>query len=90
MKLEIEPYSACCSLKVFKINGIKADSSDFGHQEDVDETNAPDYGCGNMQFISKHATQDVLDKYDITVEDYNEILNELDRCLSFGYCALCS
>lgn len=90
MKLEIEPCSACCFLKVFKINGIKADSSDFGHQEDVDETNAPDYGCGNMQFISKHATQDVLDKYDITVEDYNEILNELDRCLSFGYCDWCS
>ena len=88
MKLKLKCYDYLCSLEVFEINDIKADYNDFGTKEDVDSYNAPDYGCGNMQFTPKLATQKVLDKYQITVDDYNKICEELD-CLSFGYCGWC-
>lgn len=88
MKLKLKCYDCSCALKVFEINGIKADYKDFGIQEDIATYKAPAYGCGNMQFIPKPVTQKVLDKYQITVDDYNKICEELD-CLSFGYCGWC-
>ena len=88
MKLKLQCYGCLCELKAFEINDIKADYMDFRTKEDTDTYNAPDYGCGNMQFIPKPVTQKVLDKYQITVDDYNKICEELD-CLSFGYCGWC-
>ena len=88
MKLKLQCYGCLCELKVFEINDIKANYMDFGTKEDTDTYNAPDYGCGNMQFTPKLATQKVLDKYQITVDDYNKICEELD-CLSFGCCGWC-
>lgn len=89
MELEIKPYNSYCSLEIFKINGIDADYHDFGDKEDIAEANAPDWGCGNMQFIPKLPTQKVLDKYRINADDYIKITEALD-CLSFGECAWCS
>lgn len=89
MKLKLKCYDCLCSLEVFEINDIKADYNDFGTKEDVDSYNAPDYGCGNMQFTPKLATQKVLDKYQITIDDYKKICEELD-CLSFGHCCWCA
>ena len=88
MKLKLQCYGCSCELKVFEINDIKADYMDFGTKEDTDTYNAPDYGCGNMQFTPKPVTQKVLDKYQITVDDYKKICEELD-CLSFGRCYWC-
>ena len=88
MKLKLQCYGCLCELKVFEINDIKANYMDFGTKEDTDTYNAPDYGCGNMQFTPKPVTQKVLDKYQITVDDYNKICEELD-CLSFGCCGWC-
>lgn len=88
MKVEMEPYSALCSLRVFKINDIEADYNDFGEKEDINPTAAEPYGCGDMEFLPKAATQEVLDKYNITTDEYNEICKRLD-CLSFGNCGWC-
>lgn len=89
MKLEMETYSALCSLSTFTINGIDAEVEDFGRQHDADPDHAEDYCCGDMRFFPKPATQSVLDKYNINITEYNEICEKLD-CLSFGSCGWCS
>ena len=89
MKLEIEVYSCLCELRVFNINDIKAKYEDFRDKYDTDQENADDYCCGNMRFIPKNATQEILDKYKISIDEYNEICEKLD-CLSFGECGWCS
>ena len=81
-----------CWCPVFTIKGIKADSDDFGEKDDIDCNceDKPFRGCGNMIFTPKPPTQKVLDKYGITVDEYNEIASVLEDGLSFGYCGLCS
>jgi len=79
-----------CDLSVFTINGETAAYEDFGDKYDADEENAPDYGCGNMKFFPKPATQAVLDKYRTTTDEYNEICAALEAALSFGECEWCS
>lgn len=91
MKLEIkENDRSCCGLSVFKINDILADSDDFGEKYDHNPEYAPVYGCGNMMFESKEPTQEVLDKYHITLEEYEDVCDELCDKLSFGFCTCCS
>lgn len=89
MKLICESYGALCELSRFEINGTDASYRDFGTKEDIAE-NYDDYGCGNMRFIAKPATQKILDKYNINVDEYNEVCEKLDKELSFGCCSWCS
>lgn len=89
MKLKLEVYKCLCALAEFEINGIKASYEDFGDKYDTQPSLADDYCCGNMQFIPKLATQEILDKYKINVDEYNQICEKLN-CLSFGSCGWCS
>lgn len=89
MELVIKPYECLCALSEFTINGIPADYDDFGDKYDTDRINAPDYGCGNMRFIPQRPTEKVLTKYKITSSEYDEICDELESALSFGYCGWC-
>ena len=82
-------YVSICALETFVINGIDADYEDFGVKEDINPAIAEEYGCGNMKFISKPATQEVLEKYNINADDYGEICRKLDEELSFGQCGWC-
>ncbi len=78
-----------CYMRTFVINGIEALTDDFGTQFDTDPPERDFYyGCGNMQFIPKKSTTEVLDKYKITQAEYEQICKELD-CLSFGSCSWC-
>lgn len=86
---KIEALDCYCATKVFEINGIKADSDDFGYMCDVDPDNAEPYGCGDMRFVPKPPSDDVLKEYNITKEEYNEICAELEEKLSFGCCGWC-
>jgi hypothetical protein len=85
----IEAYDCRCSLKTFKINGIDADYDEFGDKEDIDRENAADYCCGNMTFTPRNAKQEVLDKYKISQEQYDEVCDKLVDALSFGSCGWC-
>ena len=89
---EIKVSRWMCYCPVFTVKGVKAADSDFGDKEDLDPSHEdkPDHGCGNMTFTPKPATQKVLDKYGISVDEYNEIASVLEDGLSFGYCGLCS
>ena len=89
MDLKLDVYDALCSCAEFKINGIHADYEDFGDKYDDDRENAQEYGCGNMHFHPKRSTPEILDKYKITVDEYNQIADELEDKLSFGCCGWC-
>ena len=78
-----------CALEKFNINGIQAYYEDFGTKKDINPNGAEPYGCGDMEFIPKPYTQEILDKYQITTDDYNEVCNKLKDELSFGYCGWC-
>lgn len=78
-----------CSLEGFTINGMEADGGDFGSMEDINPDDADDYGCGDMQFIPKMPTDEVIKKYKINLKEYSEICNKLVRVLSVGNCGWC-
>lgn len=88
-KWVIEVYRALCATSRFVVNGINADKDDFGTQTDESPETADDYGCGDMRFTPKSATQEVLEKYHINIDEYNQIAAELANKLSFGSCGWC-
>lgn len=89
MKLELEGYDCLCATKVFRINGIEADYSDFGEHYDTCPAMGEPYGCGNMRFIPGEMKQSILDKYHITSDEWFEVIEKLDSVLSFGHCGWC-
>jgi hypothetical protein len=89
MKLELEVYGSYCATSKFVINGVEADYDDFGSKFDHDQENAPDYGCGDMQFDPDPPTSEVLAKYNINEAEYAIIANQLQELLSFGNCGWC-
>ena len=89
MKLEFKVYGALCEPDIFNINGIEARHEDFGTKEDRDRENAEPYCCANMKFEPKPCTDKVLEKYSISVGEYNEVCEALDA-LSFGNCGWCA
>jgi hypothetical protein len=90
MKLELDVYSTICETKIFVINGIKATYKDFGEKYDASPDKGRPTSCGNMVFIPKTPTQQVLNKYGITTNEYRNICELLRSCVSFGTCRLCS
>ena len=90
MELVIRPFRALpCRLEVFIINGRNAEQQDFGDMEDHDIESAEPYACGDIYFDPKPLTKEVLDKYNITEEEYYNICNELECKLHVGRCGLC-
>ena len=77
-----------CELKVFTINGKKADRDDFGDIRMLDGS-AFDCECG-CEFFRKPCTREVLDKYGITESEYDDICNELWIESYVGSCGCCS
>lgn len=89
MKLELKFGTCYCCTTTFIINGIEAYSWDFGDKFDDDPYNAPEYGCGNMKFHPYEPIPEIMEKYNITEKEWNEICDKLDKGLSFGGCAWC-
>lgn len=89
MKLEMESAIYFCVPAIFKINGMEASTYDFGHTEDISSETAEPYGCGDRQFISCEPTQEVLDKYRISRDEYEIVIEKLKEELSFGCCGWC-
>ena len=90
MELVIKPIrSLPCSLEVFTINGNSANQYDFGDIYDHDIERAEPYACADMHFGQKPPTKKVLDKYNLTKEEYYNICNELKCKLCVGRCGWC-
>jgi len=89
MEYTLTIYGCLCATKEFVINGISADSGDFGTQGDRNSWEAEDYACADMQFNREPATQTILDKYGISLDEYDTIASELEDRFSFGSCGWC-
>lgn len=90
MELIIEPLHACpCELEIFTINGKHANRIDFGDTYDHDTENEEPGGCGDMYFEPRSPAIEVLDRYNITEEEYYNICNELEDKLRVGSCGWC-
>jgi hypothetical protein len=85
----VKAYGCLCEAEIFDIKGEHADTGDFGSHHDHDHDNAEPYGCGDNRFDGKPSTKEVLEKYGITEGEYDEIVSELERKLSFGKCGWC-
>nr|DAR87641.1 MAG TPA: Golgin subfamily A member 7/ERF4 family [Caudoviricetes sp.]DAX62841.1 MAG TPA: Golgin subfamily A member 7/ERF4 family [Caudoviricetes sp.] len=87
MKLEIRVYSSLpCEDEVFTINGIEASKDDFG---EVNVEGIGNYSCLLMGFTPKMPKQGVLDKYKITLDEYEEIIEQLNDTFCYGKCSWC-
>lgn len=86
--IKIKPFETVCELKQFEINGMRAYYKDFGDKYDYNPNIGEPYGCGDVRFTPKPPTTEILNKYNITVDEYNEICEKLN-CLSFGNCGRC-
>ena len=73
-----------CYVSDFRINSNPADLNDFGVMIDFDPPKDGGYGCGDMTFQPHESNQKVLDKYDISEEDYYKITDVLHAYLSVG------
>ena len=90
MELIIKPFDAApCILEIFTINGKAANSIDFGDTFDHYEGEEEPYFCGDMQFEPIPPTPEVLQRYNITVDEYNAICKELEDKLYVGECSWC-
>lgn len=90
MELVIKPFrSLPCELEEFTINGKAANSRDFGDIFDHNEAERKPYGCGDMRFEPKLPISEVLQRYNITVDEYNTICKELGYKLHVGKCNWC-
>lgn len=90
MEVKIKPFGALpCALKTFSINGIRADQDDFGMGQDESPEIVEYHGCGHWRFTAKPATQTVLDKYHITIDEYEDIAKQLEVVLDVGACGWC-
>lgn len=89
MDLKFKVYGCLCAMELFEVNGVPADSDDFGTQGDEDRENAEDYACGDMRFRRKEPLPEVLEKYHLTEDEYAEVAGKLEEGLSFGRCGWC-
>jgi hypothetical protein len=87
---EAVAFDCLCEMRVFTVHGVNARREDFVEQYDRDPRNAPEYGCGDMQATIIPATERVLKKYDITLEEYDKVAEDVAKKLSFGRCGMCS
>lgn len=91
MTYELEIHTAFCATALFEINGVPANSDDFGCSYDADPYNAEEYGCGDRVFESYNEPREgVLEKYRISETEYREICADLEAGLSFGNCGWCA
>lgn len=90
MELVIKPFHELpCRLEVFTINGKNAEQNDFGKTFDVYYESGKRHTCFAMHFAPVYPTYKVLDKYNITEEEYCVICNKLERELLVGRCRWC-
>ena len=92
MKVIIHKYDqVLCELKKFSINGLKARLNEFGM---IDITHSDKHTCYINGFIptitDESLINDIIQKYDITRSEYDEILDLLAReFYKLGNCRGC-
>ena len=96
-KIVIEPYDALpCAARVFTIDGKNACIDHFGYYEegDYNECEYEDivqWGCYEKYFrgFPYSENKKVAEMYNLTEEEYNEIVSELEDKFAIGTCGWC-
>ena len=87
MKIVITPHDGLpCRAKIFSINGKEADLDDFG---EVKKGELGRYQCELSGFAAKMPSTAMLNKYQITVDEYAEIVEKLNAAFDYGTCGWC-
>ena len=90
MNIHTKKFNASCGLKEFKINGKNASYYDFGDLIDIDPDSADEGECGDMQFKPvKVPNLSVLNKYNITEDEYKKVCERLKVAMNHGGCGSC-
>jgi hypothetical protein len=89
MEYKLKVYGYSCSLSEFVVNGVGARENDFVDKYDHSPETAEDYACGDMLADLKPATDEILQKYKITLDEYNTIAESVAKKVSFGCCGWC-
>ena len=87
----IKSMEYLCVLEPSTINDVPVSMKDFGINVDFEyENKETDYSCGNMQFLMyDYIDTKVLEKYNITEQEYRKIQEKMKQVLSFGKCNYC-
>lgn len=89
MEIVTKPYSALpCALETFMINGKNGDLYDFGECETYGD--CFECGCCNRFSPNEAPMENILEKYQITNDEYNEICSILKEELCVNNCGWCS
>jgi hypothetical protein len=88
-RVKLQVYGDLCSLRVFTIDGKRVDEDDFCTASDEGRDHAGPYSCGNMIGRALPATNKKLKKYNLTVDEFNEIAEEVASLVSFESCDWC-
>ena len=97
MKLEVRKrFNRPCSPEYFRINGQNAELEDFGNYEfgDLAECSDEDirqYGCYKCHFVACPAIKNerARNKYNLNIEEYDEVCKVLETEFNIGTCGWC-
>jgi len=70
---------------------VTAITDDFGIQYDNETSRVgnDEGGCGDRVFEPTPYTEEVLSKYYINEEEYEQVCKQLEEGLHFGRCSMC-
>lgn len=88
MQVIIKSRLLCpCQVSVFSINEDEAWLRDFGK---VKKLEIVGFVCELSGFEAAPPTSAVLHKYSISIEEYKQIIEQLNSAFDFGICGCCS
>jgi len=87
MELKIKVMNKLCTLETFEINGIDAWLPDFVYSNFGGASKRSQ--CKNKRVFPLPYTDSVLSRYNITVDEYNQVVAKCIELLSFGSCNYC-
>lgn len=87
----VRSNSEVCLIMSMKINGKEAYLFDFGTMKDLHPEKAPSCGCGDRSFVpkAKKFAPALLQKYDLSEKDGEDLMDILVNELHIGYCKRC-
>lgn len=80
LNVELDVESAPCVSVLYagvQVNGYEYSFIDFGRYVSTDEFRTYEQGCLNVNFVAKPVTLDMLDKFGITVQEFDLICAKL-------------
>ena len=78
-----------CIVEEMYVDGIMIDFFDLGLIKDIEPEKAPPCGCGHRAFVPKPPTTEILEKLNISKDEYDILMNILVKHMDYGLCKRC-